>query len=44
MKNVYLIIESIERFNFWIRLKQIKKVKILTIKESILKLAKREKT
>ena len=43
MKNVYLIIESIERFNFWIRLKQIKKVKILTIKESILNLAKREK-
>ena len=43
MKNVYLIIESIERFNFWTRLKEIKKVKILTIKESIFKLAKREK-
>lgn len=43
MKNIYLIIDSIERFYFWIRLKEIKKVQILTIKESIFRLAKREK-
>ena len=42
MRNIYLIIESIERFNFWIRLKEIKKIKILTIKQSVFKLAKKK--
>lgn len=43
MRNIYLIIESIERFNFWIRLKEIKKIKILTIKQSVFKLAKKNR-
>ncbi|WP_415294437.1 hypothetical protein [Candidatus Pelagibacter sp. Uisw_113] len=35
INKVYIIIESIERFNFWNRLKEIKNLKVLTIKESV---------
>ena len=31
----FVIIESIERFKFWSRLKEIEKLTVLTIKESV---------